>query len=133
MHYLDPSIQGRKGFEKLEMGEVSYNKLKRTHQKILRSIAERTHSSVLILNDIIHNRLYNICCFDRSVILRGSSNNEKFEYGITRMLTSTMFRRQNLLGIGKDSNADKYFFQTSYIWNVPANIGKKDSLTISVL
>lgn len=133
MHYLDPSIQGRKGFEKLETGELSYDTLKRTHQKILRSIAERTHSSVLILNDIIHNRLYNICCFDRSVILRGSSNNEKFEYGITRMLTSTMFRRQNLLGIGKDSNADKYFFQTSYIWNVPANIGKKDSLTISVL
>jgi len=134
MHYLDSTIQGKLGFEKLNKGEISYGFLKKSSQaqKALKEITERTHSSVLILNDIIHNRLYNICCFDRSIILRGNSKNEKFEYGVTRMLTSTMFRRQNLLGIGKDPVTSKYFFQTSYIWNVPADIGKKDSLTISI-
>jgi 4-diphosphocytidyl-2-C-methyl-D-erythritol kinase len=132
MHYLDSTIQGRAGFERLINGEISYNSLKRSNPKILKEIKERTHSSVLIINDILHNRMYDICCFDRSIILKGNSKNEKFEYGITRRLATTMFRRQNLLGIGKESNAEKYFFQTSYIWNVPASIGKKDSLKISI-
>lgn len=136
MHKMDSAFFGRSGFERLIKGEVSYHTLKKTNfgkMKALKEIAERAQGSVLIFNDIINNRLDNIFCFDRNIILKGGSKNAKFEYGITRMLTSTTFHRQNLLGIGKDPATKEHFFITSYLWRVPASIGKKDSLTISII
>jgi hypothetical protein len=57
---------------------------------------------------------------------------EKFVFGITRALADNFFHKQNLLGIGKDEKTNKYFFYTSFIWKVPAHIGKKDSYRIVI-
>ncbi|HEY8395662.1 MAG TPA: hypothetical protein VIK96_02685 [Bacilli bacterium] len=92
----------------------------------------KTQSSVMIFNDIFHNRSDNFYCFPRDIIVGSNSKMEKFEFGITRMLTDNTFHKQNLLGIGKDQRTNKYFFYTSFIWNVPAHIGKKDSYRIVI-
>ena len=136
MHKFDDSITGRAGFDRLIKGEVTYNSLKDlrlANNRRFVEIRERTQSSILIFNDIINNRLYDISCYNRNIILRKDSKNELFEYGVTRKLTSSSFHRQNLLGIGKDPKSKRYFFITSYLWKVPAHIGKKDSLTISII
>jgi hypothetical protein len=57
---------------------------------------------------------------------------DKFEFGITRMLTGSLFHKQHLLGIGKNQETNTYFFYTSFIWQVPPHIGKKDSYSITI-
>ncbi|HBP26355.1 MAG TPA: 4-(cytidine 5'-diphospho)-2-C-methyl-D-erythritol kinase [Acholeplasmatales bacterium] len=129
----DPELRGRRGFQKLISGEISYYQLKRSgrySEEIIRKIYNKTQSSVLIFNDIFNNRP--LSCFDKSFVKSESSKMENLEFVITRRLTETSFRRQNLLGIGKDPSTDSYYFNTSFLWEVPADIGQKDSIKIQV-
>lgn len=131
----DPSYRGKAGFMKLLSGEISYRKLKSpgyVNEKIFRGIINRTQSSVLIFNDIFNNRLDSFYCFPRELIVGEDTKMVKFEFGITRMLSGSSFHTQHLLGIGKDETTNRYFFYTSFIWRVPAHIGKKDSYSIVI-
>ncbi len=131
----DPSLRGRAGFERLLAGDIFYRKIRNSGkvcEKTIKTIVNKTQSSVMIFNDIFHNRLDCFYCFPREIIVRGDTKMDKFEFGVTRMLTGSSFHRQNLLGIGKDQRTNKYFFYTSFIWQVPAHIGKKDSYRILI-
>lgn len=131
----DPTLRGKTGFQRLLNGDIFYRKIKnsgKVSEKTKKIILNKTQSSVMIFNDIFHNRSDNFYCFPRDIIVGSNSKMEKFEFGITRMLTDNTFHKQNLLGIGKDQRTNKYFFYTSFIWNVPAHIGKKDSYRIVI-
>jgi len=129
----DPELRGSSGFRKLINGEISYYQLKRSgryNDETIRKIYNKTQSSVLIFNDIFNNRP--LSCFDKAFVKTESSKMESLEFVITRRLTETSFRRQNLLGIGKDPSTGRYYFNTSFLWEVPADIGQKDSIKIQV-
>ncbi|NLD26513.1 MAG: 4-(cytidine 5'-diphospho)-2-C-methyl-D-erythritol kinase [Acholeplasmataceae bacterium] len=131
----DPSYRGKAGFMKLLNGEISYRKLKSPgfiDEKIFRQIINKTQSSVLIFNDIFNNCLDSFYCFPRELIVGEDTKMVKFEFGITRMLSGSTFHKQHLLGIGRDETTNRYFFYTSFIWQVPAHIGKKDSYSIII-
>jgi len=131
----DPTLRGSAGFQRLVSGEIGYRELKKTgkvSEKTKKIILNKTQSSVMIFNDIFHNRTDNIYCFPRDLIVGSDTKMNKLEFGITRALTDNLFHKQNLLGIGKDEKTNKYFFYTSFIWNVPAHIGKKDSYRIVI-
>lgn len=138
LHLLDeddPSLRGQKGFEKLMNGEISYRKLKKSGKiddKILRKMLNKTQSAVLIFNDIFNGRLYNIGCYPREIIASSDTKMENLLFGVTRKLTDTTYHKQNLLGIGCEPNTNKYYFLTSYLWQVPSEVGKKDSYKISI-
>lgn len=132
----DPSLRGKAGFQRLLSGDIFYRNIKksgRVDEKTLKVILNKTQSSVMIFNDIFHNRSDSFYCFPRDVIVGSDTKMEKFAFGITRMLSDNLFHKQNLLGIGKDQRTNKYFFYTSFIWKVPAHIGKKDSYRIVIL
>ncbi len=130
----DSSLRGRSGFSKLLKGEITYQqirKLRITNEKIYREILNKTQSSVMIFNDIFHNR-DSFYCFPKEIIVDSDTKMDKFEFGITRMLTGSLFHKQHLLGIGKNQETNTYFFYTSFIWQVPPHIGKKDSYSITI-
>ena len=129
----DPTLRGAKGFNRLINGEFSYYQLKKSgrySKKIIQEIYEKTQSSVLIFNDIYHNRPLN--CFGKENVKGASSKMDNLEFAVTRRLTETKFHNQNLLGIGRDPQTNTYFFNTSFLWKVPADIGKKDSIKIAI-
>jgi len=138
IHLIDESdqtLRGQSGFEKLLNGDISYKKLKKSGKissNKFKLIINKTESSVMIFNDIFNGRFKNISCFERDYIVDDNSKLDKLEYGITRRLTEESFHTQNLLGIGREPNTDNYFFYTSFIWKVPAYIGKKDSCKIVI-
>ena len=109
----DPSLRGRAGFQRLLSGDIYYQKIKksgRVDEKTLKIILNKTQSSVMIFNDIFHNRSDSFYCFPRDIIVGNDTKMEKFAFGITRMLSDNLFHKQNLLGIGKDQRTNKYFF-----------------------
>ena len=131
----DPTLRGREGFRRLLNGEIHYHRIKKSgkiNEKTKNYILDKTKSSVMIFNDIFHNLTDDLYCFPREIIVGSNSKMEKFVFGITRALADNFFHKQNLLGIGKDEKTNKYFFYTSFIWKVPAHIGKKDSYRIVI-
>ena len=136
IHLLDEndmSLRGALGFNRLINGEISYYQLKKSGRysdTIIKKIYNKTQSSVLIFNDIYNNRP--LSCFDKNLVKNENSKMETLEFAVTRRLTETTFHRQNLLGIGKDPKTNTYFFNTSFLWEVPADVGKKDSLKIEI-
>ncbi|MGD9605784.1 MAG: hypothetical protein AB7V00_06535, partial [Bacilli bacterium] len=129
----DPTLRGNQGFLRLINGDISYYQLKKSGrypETIIKKIYNKTQSSVLILNDIYNNRP--LSCFDKTIVKNENSKMENLEFALTRRLTETTFHKQNLLGIGKDPQTDTYFFNTSFLWEVPADIGKKDSIKIEI-
>ena len=131
----DQSLRGKTGFDKLYNGEILFNNFKKTGKvkpDILQTIYEKTQSSVLIFNDIYNDRLYDISCFPNHVVQKENSKMKMLEFVVARKLTTTTYHKQYVIGIGKDPTNNNYFFYTSFLWDVPANVGKKDSYKIGI-
>ncbi len=129
----DKSYRGNQGFQKMLNGEISYYHLKKSgryDEATIKKIYNKTQSSVLIFNDIFNNRP--LSCFDKSIVKGENSKMENLEFAVTRRLTETTFHKQNLLGIGKEPNSNTYYFNTSFLWNVPLDVGKKDSIKVVI-
>lgn len=131
----DLNLKGKKCFERLLNGEISYNNLKNiTDKKTFDQIIRRTQGLVLIFNDFYHGRDDELICYDKEFISRDDSKlMDKLKYGITRGVARNQFHTRNVLGIGFEENNNYNYFITSFLWDAQASLAKKEGYKVEIV
>lgn len=138
LHKINPddlSLRGKKCFERLLNGEITYNNLKNiADKKTFDQIIRRTQGLVLIFNDFYHGRDDELICYDKEFISKDDSKlNDKLRYGITRGVARNQFHTRNVLGIGFEENNNYNYFITSFLWDAQASLAKKEGYKVEIV
>ena len=138
LHYIDiedENFRGRKGFEQLISGKITYRNLRQSlNEKTFKQIINRVQGSVLIFNDIYHGVDKELICFDKEILSRDESKlKNKLKYGITRGVAGNRFHTRNVLGIGYEEESDLNYFITSFLWGAQASLGKKEGYKVKIV